>query len=115
MGEPREGVERPKNEPHKWPLVRYFKTADDPPPSIKSFLHLRQASRRHADKFHWGRSNPSCEYRGDSIQIDANRRGIDLRLSLLRRRRRKSNNGSSDMAARFATTVSNLSPVASIQ
>jgi len=31
MGEPGKGVERPKNEPHKWPLVRYFKTADEPP------------------------------------------------------------------------------------
>jgi hypothetical protein len=28
MGEPRKGVERPKNEPHKWPLVRFFEAAD---------------------------------------------------------------------------------------
>jgi len=24
MGELRKGLERPKNEPHKWPLVRFF-------------------------------------------------------------------------------------------
>ena len=28
MGEPRKGVERPKNEAHKWPLVRFFEAAD---------------------------------------------------------------------------------------
>jgi hypothetical protein len=28
MGELRKGVERPKNEAYKWPLVRFFKAAD---------------------------------------------------------------------------------------
>jgi hypothetical protein len=27
MGEPRKGVERPKNGAHKWPLVRFFEAA----------------------------------------------------------------------------------------
>jgi hypothetical protein len=28
MGELRKGVERPKNEAYKWPLVRFFEAAD---------------------------------------------------------------------------------------
>jgi hypothetical protein len=67
MGEPRTGVERPKNEAHRWPLVRFFRRPmqNDPqrfvnnsqcggdsrtiPPSIKPFLDL--PNRHREDHF----------------------------------------------------------------